>query len=81
MKAHLMRKSDFIADKGITEHNNAGIYVVRDGNKYQVGVEMDVDTIVFVDETTDKKEVDQIVENVLYEIDDIRARFDNCFKE
>lgn len=81
MKPHLMRKSEFLADKGITEHNEAGIFVVRDGNKYQIGVEMDVDTVVFVDETKDQGKIQQMMNDVLYEIDDIRARFDDCFKE
>lgn len=81
MKPHLMRKSDFIKDKGIVEHNASGVYVVRDGNKYQFGVDMDVDTVVFVNETTNKDDISRILEDVRYEIGEIRDQFDNCFKE
>ncbi len=81
MKPHLMRKSDFIKDKGIVNHNDAGIYVVRDGNKYQFGVEMDVDTIVFVEETTNKDDIYRLLDDIRYEIREIREEFDNCFKE
>ncbi len=81
MKPHLMRKSDFLADKGITSHNDAGIYVVRDGNKYQVAVELDVDSVVFVEETANKDDIDRILDDVLYEIEDIKAQFDGCREE
>lgn len=76
-----MSKSDFIKDKGIVDHNATGIYVVRDGNKYQFGVELDVDSVVFVEETTNKDEINRILDDVMYEIGDIRERFDDCFME
>lgn len=81
MKPHLMRKSDFLGDKGIVSHNATGIYVVKDGNRYQFGVELDVDSIVFVNETTEKDEINMILEDVMYEIGDIRERFDDYYKE
>ena len=81
MKPHLMRKADFIKDKGIVDHNATGIYVVRDGNKYQFGVELDVDSVVFVNETEDKHEINRILDDTMYEIGEIRERFDDCFKE
>lgn len=81
MKPHLMRKSDFIKDKGIVDYNESGIYVLKDGNKYQFGVELDVDSIVFVDETTEKDDVNRIIDDIMYDISSIREQFDNCFKE
>jgi len=81
MKPHVMRKSAFIADKGVTSHNDAGVYVVRDGNKYQFGVEIDVDTVAFVNETTNKDEIKRIMDDILYEIGDIRDQFDQCFPD
>ncbi|TCS83217.1 hypothetical protein [Tepidibacillus fermentans] len=81
MKPHVMRKSEFLADKGITSYNNSGIFVVRDGNKYQFAVELDVDTVVFVDETEDKEKIPMMINNLLYEIGEIRERFDQCFPE
>ncbi len=81
VKPHVMRKSEFLADKGMTSYNNAGIFVVRDGNKYQFAVELDVDTVVFVDEVEEKEEVPLKIDNLLYEIGDIRDRFDQCFPE
>lgn len=81
MKPHVMRKSDFIKDKGIVDHNATGIYLVKDGNKYQFGVEIDVDTIAFVNETTNKDEIKRIMDDTMYEIGEIRERFDQCFPE
>ena len=81
MKPHVMRKSEFLADKGMTSYNNAGIFVVRDGNKYQFAVEIDVDTVVFVDEVEDKEAIPLKIDNLLYDIEDIRDRYDQCFPE
>ena len=81
MKPHVMKKSDFIKDKGIVDHNATGIYLVKDGNKYQFGVEIDVDTIAFVNETTNKDEIKRIMDDTMYEIGEIRERFDQCFPE
>lgn len=76
-----MRKSDFLKDKGIVEHNAAGMYVVRDGNEYQLAVELDVDSVVYLDKTTDRHKVRAMVDNTLSEIKEIRARFGECFTE
>lgn len=76
-----MRKADFLKDKGIVNHNASGIYVVRDGNRYQVGVELDVDSVVLVNETTNKDEISKILDDVMFELGDIRERFGDYFKD
>lgn len=81
MKPHLMRKSEFIKDKGIVNYNKSGIYVIKDGNQYQFGVELDVDSIVFVEETTNKEDINRIIDDIIFDIGEIRDQFDNSFKE
>lgn len=81
MKPHLMRKSDFVGSKGIVAHSDLGAFVVREGNEYQLGVEIDVDTVVFLDKTEDNDRVQMMLDNAVYEIDDIRERFEGCFPE
>ncbi|MCX7572234.1 hypothetical protein OS242_20200 [Tumebacillus sp. DT12] len=81
MKPHLQRRSDFIGTNPIAEHNEAGILVTRVGNEYRFAVELDVDTVVEVEKTTDKMAVDSIINRMLPELDSIRERFDGCFPD
>ena len=81
MKPHLMRRSDFIGSKGIVAQSDVGAMVVREGNEYQLGVELDVDTVVFLDKTEDNNMVQMMLDNAVYEIDDIRERFIDCYPE
>ena len=81
LKPHLMRKSDFIKDKGVVNHDASGIYVLRDGNRYQFAIELDVDSVVFVNETTDKDEINRIMEETRYDMGEIKNNFKDCFRE
>ncbi|HJV46573.1 MAG TPA: hypothetical protein VJ824_12710 [Bacillota bacterium] len=81
MKPHLMRRADFFGSKGIVAKSDLGVYVVRDGNVYQVGVEIDVDTMAYVDQTTDNNQVQMMLDNTVYEIDRIRSQFEECYPE
>jgi hypothetical protein len=81
MKPHLMSRADFFGSKGIVAQSDAGVYVVREGNEYQLGVEIDVDTVVFLDKTTDNDQVQQMLDNTVFDIHSIRERFDQCFPE
>jgi len=80
-KPHLQRRSDFIGTNPIAEHNDAGILVTRVGNEYRFAVEIDVDTVVEVDSTTDKHKVDDIIAGMLPMLPQIRERFDQCYPE
>jgi hypothetical protein len=81
MKPHIMRRSDFIRDKGIVAESELGVFVVREGNEYQLGVAMDVDTVVYLDKTTDNNQIKMMLDNAVYEIETIRERFGYCFPE
>ncbi len=80
-KPHLQRRSDFVGTNPIAQHNDAGILVTRVGNEYRFAVEIDVDTVVEVESTTDKHQVDAIITDLLPQLPEIRDRFDQCFKE
>jgi hypothetical protein len=81
MKPHLQRRSDFVGNNPIAQHNDAGILVTRVGNEYRFGVELDVDSVVEVERTTDKHAVDSIIQRLLPELESIRARFDQCYPD
>jgi hypothetical protein len=81
MKPHVMRRSDFFGSKGIVAQSDVGAYVVRDGNVYQLGVEIDVDTVVMVDQTTDNDKIQMMLDNAVFDLDRIRAEFDQCYPE
>lgn len=78
VKPYLRRRSDFIGANPIAEENAAGIIAVRDGNRYKVAVEMDVDTVVWVDETRDRRALGELVEGLVAQVPEIRARFAGC---
>ncbi|MBP1930997.1 hypothetical protein [Ammoniphilus resinae] len=75
MKPHLMPRAEFFGSKGIVAQSNLGAYIVRDGNVYEAGVEIDVDTIAVVDQTTDNNKIKMMLDNVVYDIDRIREEF------
>ncbi len=80
-KPHLQRRSDFIGNHFIAEHNDAGILVTREGNTYHFAVELDVDSVVEVETTQDKKRVPEIIDSLLPQLSEIRERFGDCFPE
>lgn len=81
MKPRLMRRADFLGSKGIVAQSDLGAYVVRDGNEYQLAVEVDVDTVVFLDKTEDNRQVQTMLDNAVYEIGEIRERFQHCYPD
>jgi len=78
MKPYIRRRSDFIGSNPISEENDAGIIVIRDGNKYKVAVEMDVDTVVWVDETENRRDLDSLIEGLIDKVPEIREQFAGC---
>ncbi|GAX89204.1 hypothetical protein [Effusibacillus lacus] len=81
MKPHLQRRSDFVGNKFIAEHNDAGILVTREGNTYHFAVELDVDSVVEVEQTRDKDQVNDIINELIPKIPDIKERFGNCLPD
>lgn len=81
MKPRLMRRADFLGSKGIVAQSDLGAYVVRDGNEFQLAVEVDVDTVVFLDKTEDNRQVQTMLDNAVYEIGEIRERFQHCYPD
>lgn len=81
MKPKLMRRSDFFGSKGIVAQSDVGAYVVREGNEYQLGVELDVDTVVYLDKTNDNDQVQLMLDQAVYDIGNIRDRFQDCYPE
>jgi len=81
LKPHLQRKSDFLSNHAIAQHNDAGIFVTRVGDEYRFAVELDVDTVVEVEKTRDKHQVDSIITGLLPQLPEIRERFGDCFTE
>ncbi|MFC4766849.1 hypothetical protein [Effusibacillus consociatus] len=80
-KPHLQRRSDFIGDNFIAEHNDAGILVTREGNTYHFAVELDVDSVVEVESTQEKDRVNDIINSLIPKIPDIRERFGDCLPD
>lgn len=80
-KPHLQRRSDFLSNNAVAEHNDAGILVTRVGNEYRFAVELDVDTVVEVDATQNKHEVTDKINDLIPQLPSIRERFDQCFRE
>jgi hypothetical protein len=78
MKPYIRRRSDFIGSNPIAEENDAGIIVVRDGNKYKIAVEMDVDTVVWVDEIKDRRALDGLIDSLIDKAPAIRKQFAGC---
>lgn len=81
IKPHLQRRSDFLSNNAIAEHNDAGILVTRVGNEYRFAVELDVDTVVEVEQTRDKHEVNDIITRLLPELPEIRDQYGDCFPD
>lgn len=81
MKPHLQRRSDFIGNSPIAEHNDAGILVLRDGNEYRFAVELDVDTVVELEKTDNKDQVTYIIDSLRERLPEIRDQFGDCFTE
>jgi hypothetical protein len=81
VKPYIRRRSDFIGDNFIAEHNDAGILVTREGDTYHVGVEVDVDTVVEVETTKDKHQVQPIIESLLPKLEEIRDHYRHCYRE
>jgi hypothetical protein len=80
-KPHLQRRSDFLGNNAIAEHNDAGILVTRIGNEYHFAVEVDVDTVVEVEQTRDKHQVTGIINGLIPQIPEIRDRFKDCYED
>jgi hypothetical protein len=81
MKPHMQRRSDFVGNNAIAEHNDAGILVTRIGNEYHFAVELDVDSVVEVDQTADKHQVTNIINDLILQLPEIRDRFQDCYPE
>lgn len=81
IKPHIQRRSDFISNNPIAEHNDAGILVTKIGNEYRFAVELDVDSVVEVEHTKNKHQVNEIIENLIPEIPKIRDRFEDCLPD
>jgi hypothetical protein len=81
MKPHIMSRVDFFGSKGIVAKSDLGVYVVRDGNEYQLGVEIDADTVVCLDQTKDNRAVQMMLDNAVYDIDGIKAKYEGCAPE
>ncbi|KKM10594.1 hypothetical protein SY88_13085 [Clostridiales bacterium PH28_bin88] len=81
MKPHIQRRSDFIGDNPIADHNDAGILVTRDGGTYKVAVEVDVDTVVQMGSTEDKDQAGALVKELVPCIHEIRERYSRCFPD
>lgn len=80
-KPHLQRRSDFVGNKFIAEHNDAGILVTREGNTYHFAVELDVDSVVEVESTQEKDRVPEIIDSLLPQLPKIRERFGDCLPD
>ncbi|KEO81009.1 hypothetical protein [Tumebacillus flagellatus] len=81
IKPHLQRRSDFIGNNPVAEHNDAGILVLRDGNQYRFAVELDVDTVVEVEQTDQKEQVTYIIDSLRERLPAIKDRFGDCYPE
>lgn len=80
-KPHLQRKSDFVRNNPIAEHNNAGILVTRQGNRYRFAIELDIDSVVEVAETENQHHVPDIINSLIPKVPAYRERFSDCFPD
>jgi hypothetical protein len=78
MKPHIMSRADFFGSKGIVAKSDLGVFVVRDGNEYQLGVEIDADTVVCLDQTKDNRSVQMMLDNAVNDLDEIKAKYEGC---
>ncbi|HHX50213.1 MAG TPA: hypothetical protein GX711_02100 [Clostridia bacterium] len=78
MKPYIRKKSDFVGGNPIVDYNKAGIVTVRDGGKYNIAVEMDQDTVVWVEQTEDRRSVEDLVQGLTARIPEIREQFAGC---
>jgi hypothetical protein len=80
-KPHLQRRSDFVGNSFIAEHNDAGILVTREGNTYHLAVELDVDSVVEVATTQNSDQVNDMINELLPKLPEIRERFGDCLPD
>lgn len=78
MKPYIRKRSDFIGSNPIAEENKAGVLVVREGNKFNVAVEMDPDTVVWVDQTQDNRAIPGLLDSWVGQVEEIREQFKGC---
>jgi hypothetical protein len=78
VKPYIRKKSDFIGGNPIVDYNQAGIVTVKDGEKYKIAVEMDQDTVVWLEQIEDRRAVDDLVRGLVARVPEIREQFAGC---
>ncbi|MGF7185414.1 hypothetical protein GGQ84_001503 [Desulfitispora alkaliphila] len=79
-KPHIMKKADFIGEWPVVKEGANGIVVTKAGTNYDVGIEVDEDTVVKVD-SADEREIDQTIEELIPKVEAYKERFKDCFMD